>query len=64
MAENLPGSVHRRMDRLEQKIDDLATTTNTMKGAIDTWKWIVPVAVLAAGVIGALLAAVARLAAL
>lgn len=45
----------RRMDRLEEKIDDLAKTTNTMNGMISMWKFVVPSAILITGVLGTLL---------
>ena len=46
----------KRLDRIDAKLDESAKTVNTMKGTIDTWKWIVPVAIAVAGVIGGLLA--------
>lgn len=44
-----------RLSQVEVRIGELEKTTNTVKGTVDTWKWVVPVAVLFAGVLGTLL---------
>lgn len=45
---------------MENRIGQLETTTNTMKGTLDTWKFVMPAAILVAGVLGTLLGLVLR----
>ena len=45
---------------MENRIGQLETTTNTMKGTLDTWKFVMPASILVAGVLGTLLGLVLR----
>lgn len=60
--DRMESRIGERLTKLEDRLGELEKTTNTMKGTVDTWKWIVPIAVLVAGVIGALVATIARMA--
>ncbi len=43
-----------RIEKLDARVNDVSTTVNAMKGTLDAWKWMVPVAVVTAGIIATL----------
>lgn len=53
--DRMDARIGERLTKMEERLGALESTANTMKGTLDTWKFVMPAAILVAGVVGTFL---------